>query len=240
MPTHGEIILSYLAFPIYVWQGLKVRRKTERKSPPDTDGFLNSAGKGGKIEILLIGDSSAAGVGVDRIEHSLGGQLLRELSERTGKTISIRIAGMNSATSGQLRDYVVPHLEQRHYDFICLNIGVNDAKNFHTGRAFCRSFGTLLYALKARFPAARIIWAGIIDMEKIPALPSPLNRILGVRSRLLNRNGQILCGERGALSPEPEWRIVRENFSSDGFHASEKGYREWATNLAIYICELDA
>jgi lysophospholipase L1-like esterase len=240
MPKRSEILFSLAAFPVYVWQGLKVRRNTDRMAPPATSGHLSEKGKGQPIEILVVGDSSAAGVGVERIEDSLGGHLVKELSKRTGRPVSVRIAGMNSATSGQIRDHVVPNLERRHYDYICLNIGVNDAKNFHSGRAFCRNFGTLLYALRARFPGARIVWAGIIDMEQIPSLPSPLNRILGIRSRLLDRNGKTLCRERGALAPDPEWRIIRENFSSDGFHASSRGYHEWAENLASYLISLEA
>ncbi len=240
MPKHSEVLFSIAAFPIYVWQGLKVRRQTQRMAPPPHQGHLATGGKGAPLQILIVGDSSAAGVGVEKIEESLGGHLLEELSGKTGRPINIRIAGMNSATSGQIRDHVVPNLQHHAYDYICLNIGVNDAKNFHTGRGFCRNFGTLLYALKARFPTSIIIWAGIIDMEKIPALPRPLNRILGIRSRLLDRNGKILCRERGALAPDPGWRIIRENFSSDGFHASSKGYGGWARNLAAYIVDLEA
>jgi len=33
--------------------------------------------------------------------------------------------------------------------------------------------------------------------------------------------------------------VIPENFAVDGFHASEKGYREWAENLAKYIAELE-
>jgi lysophospholipase L1-like esterase len=40
--------------------------------------------------------------------------------------------------------------------------------------------------------------------------------------------------------PEPEWRPIPSNFSSDGFHASEAGYREWAGNLANFILELES
>lgn len=121
-----------------------------------------------------------------------------------------------------------------------LNIGTNDAKNFHTLRAFKRDFGTLIYALKARFPHAAIIWSGVLDLETVPALPSPLNRILGIRSRLIDHRGRVLCNERGALAPDSEWRSVPENFSADGFHASEAGYREWAEAAARLISELEA
>jgi len=232
-------MLTWFALPVYVWQGLGVRRRTGRMAPPPNAGTYEHAGRGTGLSVLVIGDSSAAGVGVEAIEDCFAGQFPRLLAQETGRPVAARIAGMNSATSGQIRDFVVPHVEPRDFDYIALNIGTNDAKNFHSGRRFKRDFGTLIYALRARFPAATIIWSGVLDMERVPALPSPLNRILGIRSRLIDDIGRTLCRERGALAPESEWRIVPENFSADGFHASEAGYREWAHNMALYVAGLE-
>ena len=234
-----EALFSWLAFPAYVWQGLGVRHRSTRLAPPPHNGWLKSHGTyaGDALKVLIVGDSSAAGVGVLTIGESLGGQLPDLLAEKLQRPIAVRIAGNNSATAGQIRDYVVPHLADEAYDYICLNIGTNDAKNFHTGRRFCKEFGTLLYALKSKWPNATIIWAGVLDMANVPALPVLLGKILGIRSRIIDRNGKILCRERGALAPVSEWQPVAENFAVDGFHASAKGYREWAEGLADYIAE---
>jgi lysophospholipase L1-like esterase len=242
MSTLLQSLITWLALPVYVWQGLKVRKNTMRMPPPPHDGWLHHAFEGERdepLKILVIGDSSAAGVGVSDIADSLGGQLAPLLSERLERPVSVRIAGMNSAMSGQIRDFVVPHIEPDGFDYIALNIGTNDTKNLHTAGRFKRDFGTLIYALKARFPSARIIWAGILDMERVPALPSPLNRLMGIRARILREKGMTLCAERGVLAPESDWRIVRENFSEDGFHASARGYHEWAQNLATLIATME-
>ena len=238
-PSFTEALFTWLALPVYVWQGLGVRRRIDRMTPPPHDGDLHFKGEGEPLKLLVVGDSSAAGVGVETIEQCFAGFLPRFVAEKTGRPVTARIAGMNSATAAQIRDHVVPHVDPRDFDYVMLNIGTNDAKNFHSVRAFKRDFGTLIYALKARFPAATIIWAGVLDMEKVPALPSPLNRILGIRSRLLDHKGKVLCSERGALAPVSDWRIVPENFSVDGFHASEAGYREWAEKAADFIDGLE-
>ena len=239
-PSPAQALLSWFALPVYVWQGLGVRRRIDRMLPPPHRGELRFAGEGDPLKLLIVGDSSAAGVGVDAIEKCFAGLLPRLLAETTGRPVTARIAGMNSATSAQIRDHVVPHVEPRDFDYVMLNIGTNDAKNFHSVRAFKRNFGTLIYALKARFPAATIIWAGVLDLEQVPALPRPLSRILGIRARLIDAKGKLLCNERGALAPESDWRIVPENFSDDGFHASEAGYCEWAEKAALYIAGLEA
>lgn len=239
MTTRLEALISWLALPVYAWQGLAVRRNTHRMVPPKAVAFVSCKGKGTPISLLVIGDSSAAGVGVDDFSDSMAGRLPLLLSKKTGRPVNARTSGNNSATAGQIRDFVIPNLEHAKYDYIVINIGVNDAKNFHTGKRFCREFGGLLYAVHARFPDAQIIWSNILDMEKVPALPSPLNKILGIRGRILKRNGEILCGERGAHAPVSKWRPVRENFSADGFHASSEGYRIWAEEMTDYIVKLE-
>jgi len=239
MVSRFEILLSWLALPVYVWQGLGVRRRSLRMPPPPAPVSSQTKGKGKPLRLLVIGDSSAAGVGVDTFKKSLAGRLQHWLALKSGRPVHLRNSGNNSATSSQIRDYVVPHLEREDFDYISLNIGTNESKNFHTGRRFRRDFGTLIYVLKNRFPGATIIWSGVIDMAEVPALPFPLNKILGIRSRVILKNGRILCHERGALAPKSNWQPVPENFSKDGFHASEKGYDEWAEELAEFIIELE-
>ena len=239
MVTRTESLYSWLSLPIYVWQGLSVRKNTERMEPPLISKISPRKGKGTALRILIVGDSSAAGVGVDDISHSLGGHLSKILNEKSGRPTSVQISGNNSATAGALRDHVVPNLAREEYDYISLNVGVNDAKNFHTGKRFCKEFGTLLYALQARFPHAQLIWGGIINLQNVPALPAPLNKILDIRSRILDQNGRVLCEERGALAPKSNWKVIPENFARDGFHASSLGYQRWADELADYILSIE-
>lgn len=240
MVSNSEILLSWFALPVYLWQGLGVRRKSTRLAPPHQKPVVEIKGKGTTLNILFIGDSSAAGVGVETFEDGVSGRLPHLIKQKTGRSVFQRTTGNNSATSGQIRDVVVPHLEPGNFNYIVLSIGTNDAKNFHTGRRFRKEFGTLLYALQAKYPQSTIIWQGLIDMEGVPILPSPLNKILGIRSRLLRKCGKTLCQERSALAPDTKWKPISENFSSDGFHASAEGYRVWAEELADYILQLEA
>ena len=239
MISKTEILKSWLGLPFYIWQGLKVRNNTIRMAPPPQIPVVEIKGKGTPIRVLFIGDSSAAGVGVDDFNQSVAGRLPALIKQQTGNPVYQRTCGSNSATSGSIRDFALPHLEPGEFDYIILSIGTNDAKNFHTKRRFKKEFGTLLYALSAKFPGAKIIWQGMIDMATIPILPSPLNMILGIRSRILRAEGKQLCFERGALAPQTTWQPIPENFSKDGFHASSTGYRVWAEELAEYIAELE-
>ncbi|KTQ94059.1 G-D-S-L family lipolytic protein [Aureimonas ureilytica] len=232
-----DTLLSWLLLPVYIWQGIGIRRRIERM-PPAAGPHSGQVGAGEDapaIRLLLIGDSSAAGVGVDRIEQSLAPRLAERLYALTGAVVAWRAAGSNSAVCAEVRDFVVPNIAREGFTHIVLSIGTNDVKNFHSARRFKRSFGTLLYALRARWPEARIVWSPPVDMLRVPALPRGLALVLELRSRILRRVGTRLCLERGAIPATQIPRVEPAGFSRDGFHASVEGHAYVAGHLAAYV-----
>jgi lysophospholipase L1-like esterase len=233
--SFAKALLSWLALPVYIWQGVGVRLRTERMVPADGPVTGSVDGKGEPLRLLVVGDSSAASVGVKTSDKGLAPNLARILGERTGRPVAWRKAGFNSATAGQVRDFAVPNLAPEPYTHIVVSIGTNDAKNFHTMRRFRHEFGGLVYALKAKWPEARIVWSPVVDMTRVPAMPPALGRILEIRAWLVNRLGARLCLERGAVPASRLPILDATGFSTDGFHASEAGYAWWAEHLADFV-----
>ena len=230
--------LTWLLSPLALYQGLRVIARTPRLLPPPGPR-TGQAGSGidTGYDLLIIGDSSAAGVGTDQVSESLGPQLADILHERTGATVSWRIAGANSAVSEQVRDHVLPHLEPVPYTHIVLCIGINDMKNFLTARRFKKGFGGLLYALHTKWPEATIVWTPLLGMTTVCSLPPLLACILEMRATLLNPLARQLCRERGAIVAPRLDSSNPDGFSADGFHASPAGYRYWAGVLADTILD---
>ena len=231
-------LLSWLAFPVYVWQGLGVRRRTPRMLPASGPVRHRIEGSEPEIRLLVLGDSSAASVGIESSEQGIAAELARLLSARTGRAVVWRAAGFSSATSGQIRDHVLPNLAPEPWTHIVLSIGTNDAKNFHSAPRFKREFGGLLYALRAKWPEARVIWSPVVEMTRVPALPPMLGKILEIRAGVINAKGEALCYERGAI-PATRLPILdpAAGFSTDGFHASAAGYAAWAEHLLPMVLE---
>lgn len=229
-------LLSWLAFPVYIWQGVGVRLRTERMIPASGPVEGSFKGKNPPINLLALGDSSIASVGAETTDQGLAYQLAALLNEKTGRAVNWRAAGFSSAVSYQIRDYVVPNLAAGDWTHIVLHVGVNDAKNFHSVPRFKREFGGLLYALRAKWPDANILWCQAVDFTKVPAMPPLLGKILEVRASAINRMGVRLCNERRAVAvPRLPITDPQAGFSSDGFHASPAGYRAWAEHLAEYV-----
>ncbi len=182
-------LLTWLAFPVYVWQGLGVRRRTTRMLPARGPVLHEVPGKAPPVALLVLGDPSAASVGIEQSEHGLAAQLAGLMAERTGSAVRWRAAGFNSATSGQIRDYVLPNLSADPWTHIVLAIGTNDTKNFHAVPRFKKEFGGLLYAIHPDIAYAcvsglyLIALAGIFLIGKVPQPPvetdrHPMARIL--------------------------------------------------------------
>ncbi len=237
MPSALLSLLSWLCLPIYIVQGLWVRVHSMRLSPASGPRSGQFGDGEATIRLLTVGDSSAAAVGIESTTGALGFQLAQMLRDQTGEVIYWHISGHNSAVSGQIRDLVVPNLEPVDYTHIVIMIGMNDAKNWHSVPRFKKEFGGLLYALRTRFPEAKMFWHQAIDMRTVPALPEPLASIMNLRRILFNRKGAQLCLERGVVAVPPLGNIRADGFCPDGFHAGEAGYEAWAEHMLAHFDE---
>ncbi len=228
-------LLSWVTFPIYAALGIWVRGRSLRLSPapgPRSGQFGIGAAA---MRILTIGDSSAAAVGIEHTSGAMAPQIAEKLHTRTGKPVSWHISGHNSATAANIRDIIVPNLAPASYTHIFVMLGTNDIKNFHTGKRWCKEFGGLLYALRTRFPEAKIYWHQAIDMQKVPALPKFLATMMNWRRVIINGRGAQLCVERGAVVVPPVENITSAGFCRDGFHASDAGYNEWSVHMVEHF-----
>jgi lysophospholipase L1-like esterase len=234
-PSFLTTLLPWLCLPVLIFYGRAVRARTVRMVPPLGPLTGKIDGQGEILRLLVLGDSSAAGVGANHTNECLGPQLAANLNAVTGQPVEWRMAGSNSAVATDLRDYVVPHLPNENWTHILITVGTNDAKNFVTVQRFKKGFGGLIYALKAKFPEARIVWSPIIDMEQMPTLTPFLARMLNIRARLLNAIGTGLCGERYAIAADPLPISIPDGFAADGFHANGKAYKVWADHVMTWL-----
>ncbi|MGC8159861.1 hypothetical protein ACP3WZ_25375, partial [Salmonella enterica] len=56
------------------------------------------------LRVLVVGDSSAAGVGVEHQEHALAQPLARQLAERTGHPVAWQLVAQSGVNSLEALD----------------------------------------------------------------------------------------------------------------------------------------
>ncbi|MEL6920087.1 MAG: SGNH/GDSL hydrolase family protein, partial [Pseudomonadota bacterium] len=229
--------LSWIMLPVYIWQGLRVRMRIERLLPADVPvrGVAGSEYDGRPVKLLIIGDSTVASVGMEQLQDTFAYNIAQAVARHHKARVEWRAAGANSATSGEIRDYILPHIEDRDWTHIFVSVGINDMKNFHLVGHFKRNFGTLLYALRTRFPDAKLIWTPIPNMRQCPALPKMLAEVLSARADVINAMGHRMCAERQASATDPVRDVDASCFARDGFHPNGKGYGVWAEHVVPWF-----
>ncbi len=218
--------------PVLFAQGRYVRRVTPRLPEP-CGPREGRQGQGRPLRLLIVGDSAAAGVGVDEQGQALSGQLVARLAEHA--EVHWRLLAKTGDTSAQLLESLQT-VAPSEADVVVVSIGVNDVTAMTSKRAWQANIVALTSLLQQRFSAAQVILSAVPPMHLFPALPHPLRWWLGLRARQFNQVMQALSGQHAALSYvpmvfPPEQRLM----ASDGFHPGALAYEQWACVLAHQI-----
>jgi lysophospholipase L1-like esterase len=180
------------------------------------------------VSILVLGDSTAAGVGADTQENALPGNLARRLSREWERGANWRAVGENGATTQDIVRRYLAEATTEQYDLIFLSIGANDALTLRSRAAFRRDFRTILRRLRSISPKALILVSSFPGFGQFASLPNPLRWALALHSRSLEEAARrFVRSEPGVVMSPPAPEYTHGFFATDGFHPSAQGYREW-------------
>lgn len=228
--------LSTIALlPILIFQGYQVKKKTPVLPEPQgaRDGHV---GTGQALSILILGDSAAAGVGVDHQSDALSGALLKELAEKFEITWKLHAkTGDDSAKIIQ----AVKQLEQQHYDVVISSVGVNDVTKLVSPKQWIKKQRELYRHIEQQFTPQLIIATGVPPMDMFPALPNPLAWLFGQYAKKMNEKLAELVSEKSNMQwieyDIEQYQQLNLDMASDGFHPSKAVYALWAKAVADKI-----
>lgn len=223
-PVTSRLPLPVLVplLPVLAAQGRGVRRRTPVLPPsPVTSGRLGEDGE--PLRLVVLGDSVAAGVGVDDPRRTLPAELARRLHLRYRRPVAWEVHAASGHDAVGVRELARAHADRLATATVVLvSVGVNDAKDLHSVGRWRRDLDALLTEVERAAPDARVLLLGIPPMEEFPALHGALAWAMGGRSRSLDRAGAQVAAahprvRRVALRAEDLPDNV-EGFASDGFH----------------------
>lgn len=229
-----DAVTALALAPVLVPQALWVMVRAARL--PEADGPRSGVqGAGPVLRVLIVGDSSGAGVGVAHQDEGLAGQLVRQLAPH--HRVSWRLEAQSGATVGstleRLRDTPAAP-----FDVAVIALGVNDSKNGHARGRWRQGYADLVALLTARFGVRLICVSGVPPLGVFPLLPWPLRAILGRRAALFDADLRAMVAGQDALRyVDMVFPMDRDLMAEDGFHPGPAVYAEWARRVADEILE---
>jgi lysophospholipase L1-like esterase len=185
------------------------------------------------LRLLVLGDSTAAGVGADTQLEALPGSLARQFAERFRRGTSWRAIGENGATARDLLERFIDTACDSSYDVVFLSIGANDALGLRSRGAFSRDIRRLVQRLREASPDAVILVSLMPRFDRFSSLANPLRWNLALHAASLDDGARAAIAKfPGAFAiPKPP-PYTTTFWASDLFHPSASGYQEWI-NFAL-------
>ena len=209
-----------------------MRRRAELL--PEPQGLRSGTiGRGAPFRLLIVGDSSAAGVGAATQSTALSGQLVLRLANRYQVAWKLEAQTGNTTPDAIQR---LSSLEPALFDCAVTALGVNDVTHATSKAQFLSRQSTLFKVLKDRFGVRQILCSGVPPLQHFPLLPQPLAWTLGRHAARLDAGLAELSNQVEGVCHLPLALPQRPDMAaSDGFHPSPKAYAIWAANLAQHI-----
>ena len=199
-----------------VWAAARRRYASAGSAPPVEGDFGDPGGE--RLRLVMLGDSTGAGVGVTRTEETVGGVLARRLA-------GAAIAGSGT---GDLGPQVSRALLGRP-DVAVLLVGTTDATS-GTGLGAVRdNLGDAVRRLLAG--GAAVVVGTCPDLGASRVFAQPLRAVVAWRGRRVAAASAEVTRAAGGVPVDlaelvgPVFRADRAAYCEDGFHPSADGYR---------------
>jgi lysophospholipase L1-like esterase len=228
-------LAKFILMPVLLLQGQQVRSRARKL--PDAQGSREGVAGVGKVclRLLIVGDSSAAGVGAPTQSQALAGRLSEALSQRLGGAVVWQLVARRGDTTADTLA-AVSTLALHPADVMVTALGVTDVVTQVRPR---RWLDQLDRQAARRAGVRHIIHSGLPPLYSYP-LPQPLRWVLGFEGQRYNRALKAWVQrwpDRWCLPVPFENEISSDSvlMADDGFHVGPAVYALWAEQIAGMI-----
>ncbi len=193
-------------------------------------------GPGAPLHVVVLGDSSVTGPGLDD---------RRDIwISRVAASLSCQVELTSVARGGsRVRDVLthqLPNALELRPDLFVVSVGANDAMHGTPTPLVRRQLHALLGALESVAP---VVALGVGDLSVIPRLPRSLRPVVAMRSAAIDRAQRSVARAHPSVVrvpvPElsdPHFRVGgAELFSPDLFHPNAEGHRLWSALFTPFV-----
>ncbi len=197
--------------------------------PPDATGWYGRGRPGPAIKVALLGDSAAAGYGVERVVETTGALLASGIAEKADRRVHLRSYAFIGARSSDLGGQVERALPSEPH-LAVIFIGANDVTHSVLPSQSVRHLSEAVRRL--REAGAEVVVGTCPDLGTVTPIPPPLKQVGRAWSHRLAAAQTIAVVEEGGRTVSlasilgPEFAAdPHVLFGPDRFHPSTEGYR---------------
>ncbi len=197
---------------------------------------------GRPVELLLLGDSIAAGLGATHRRDTLGARLAKGVARSAGRPVRLRTAAVVGSETSALAAQVASLPAGYRPDAAVIVVGGNDVTHRIPASRAAEQLERVVRDLSGR--GVPVVVGTCPDLGTLRAIPQPLRAFAARSSRQLaaaqaaavHRVGGRVVALARAVGPVFAER-PDEMFSEDRFHPSALGYRRTAEALLPAVIE---
>ncbi len=230
MSLTAKLLLS----PLLVAQALSTRGRMPRL--PEAEGPRSGRiGHGPRLQLLIVGDSSAAGVGVAHQQDALAGHLSRAVASQCHACVQWQLLARSGVTSAQCLQLLEADAAIR-ADIAVVVLGVNDVVAQIPSARAVAARTAIANRLRNGHGVAHVVFAPLPPVHRFPGLPQPLRWVAGADARRHDAAVAQWAAGRDDVSHVPiDLPLNRGVMAGDGFHPGEPVYRVCGVVLAEHI-----
>jgi hypothetical protein len=230
MSLAAKLVLA----PLLVAQAVATRRRAP--ALPEAAGpRRGSVGQGRALRLLIVGDSSGAGVGVKTQDEALAGHLTRALARLSNRRVVWALHAKSGITTAQALALVQAE-RPAPADVAIAVLGVNDVVGQVPSHRAVAHRAALADWLIGHTGVSHVVFAPLPPMHRFPLLPQPLRWVAGRDARRHDEAMARWAMGRDDVSHVPiAFDLGPECMADDGFHPGEPVYRTCGETLARHI-----
>lgn len=196
------------------------------------DGLIGELPDGGApVRVVWVGDSLAAGLGVDVVDDTPAHLVARMLE----RPVDLTVLAVPGHTSADVAEHQLPALLAREADLVILCVGANDVAQMKKRSRYIVQLDEILAAL-APTPTVML---SLPDMGMPDRLAQPLRALAarrgrwfeGARARVVARHAHAISVDVATRPPELSRKAGRAMLCADKFHPGPDAYRIWAERI---------
>lgn len=242
-----RMCIVFPLLPLLILQGRGVRRSVPRLPEAIEPHGAVDGGFERTVRVLGIGESTMAGVGVEKHADGFIGAFARRLSDELSVNVDWTVHAKNGIQVRKVKRRLLDNIPEQEIDIIVVALGANDAFNLRSPKQFEQDMRQLIEDMNERFPNVPIVFTNMPPIHHFPAFPRFMRWVMSgivdsfgrILSQIVKDHFNVYCNDERI-----EFEIWRDRYQvdadvstlfSDGVHPSKLTYQLWGQDMAQFV-----